>query len=191
MHNPAVTSTSPNPRLLAIGDSWASLGRLDAGLKRGSGLEAGSLGFPGKTAGQVARALRDFPNLPDADTVILLVGINDTTNHVGARTYRRGVDQLRKILARPGRRVLLVETPAILGKPQTIRSRLKQWVLRQIIDFGRTDISHYREAVRYDIPLVPFLWEPDAIFTPDGYHLTDAAFDALGEYLGRQVAIRP
>lgn len=178
--------------VLVVGDSWGTAARLDEGLARATGLRSCSVGYSGKRAGQIAAILRSSP-LPKAETIVMLVGVNDEVQHAGASTYANGVTALRREAAKASSNVLLVELPRVDlerddGSPQR---RAKRWLQRHVWDRGEKEITQkYRAAVRADIPFDPFISSyatHRGMYKGDGIHLTDAAFDQLGEYLGLSV----
>lgn len=193
-------------RVLVVGDSWASGGRLDDALAREVAAKTGaarvcSLGFSGRTTEKIHRDLIAFrPELErqlggKADTAVILAGVNDAVIHVGAKAYRQGVSDLRDALSPLARRVVLVSVPRVdLSKPHgSPLGRVKHFLLRHLNDGGRKDVTLPYRAAAPTLPtidfdsFVPSYSGNEQRYAADGLHLTRAEFANLGAFIGRNV----
>ncbi|MES2834182.1 MAG: GDSL-type esterase/lipase family protein [Pseudomonadota bacterium] len=186
-------------QVLAIGDSWANIPGLEAGLAEGVGGRAVTYGYSGHTAGQIAARLKggDAAYLSETlgrlPAVVFLVGVNDAYLHVGPRAYGEAVRELRAIGAELADRVHVVEVPRVnMRAPEPWwGSRIKRLVYRWVFDLGATDATdRYRRTAAADITYDDFIasfagHEED--YAADGLHLRPERYVDLGRHIGRQL----
>ncbi|AQR62647.1 hypothetical protein BZG35_14065 [Brevundimonas sp. LM2] len=180
--------------VLVIGDSWASMGALDRSGAAAVGARFCSIGFRGRTSRQIADTIRTLPPTALAAagaprTIILLAGVNDVMQHVGADRYAAGMADLRAAARTISDDVRVVEIPWTTPTPRarTPLSWAKRLAHRLWNDQGRTDVTtRYRQAVRTDIDFDAFLpsYAGHEDRYVDGVHLTPAEHDRFGAYLG-------
>ena len=132
------------------------------------------------------------------DYAVVLTGVNDEVQHIGAKRHASDVLALSNYLARGGRRVFVVEAPRISPIDHSwIGARAKHTAGRFINDYGVTDVAPlYRaaaakmgvEVIPFD-PFIPSFVGNETRYQPDGIHLTTAWFNRYATYIGGQIAI--
>lgn len=208
----SVNSGADDYRVLVIGESWASDGKILPDLPRkvserlkGRGVDACSVGFNGRNSKLLYHELREkFPKeklyrLFDGKTpqkVVLLTGVNDEIQHVGASSYveytKRLVDMFSDVDD-----VEIVSVPRVnerTFKPPSLFSALKRFVLRCVHDNCDVQVNDvYRVALWRDHPELKTIEFDNFIeayegneqkYTPDGVHLTDEYFHKYGAFIG-------
>ena len=152
----------PEFRFLIVGDSWASGGRLLPSFAgeflevAGSPLIVCSVGYPGRIAGEIADGVGvdynwDFSALlggrPDA--VVVIAGINDSIQQVGAKRFVAGLEKLSRIETSS---LYFLEIPYIdegAYIPHSFLSSAKLFIFRVFNDFGSDFVMpKYRAAAR-------------------------------------------
>ncbi|MFD2265582.1 SGNH/GDSL hydrolase family protein [Lacibacterium aquatile] len=197
--------------LVVVGDSWASWGKLDDGL-RSAFAEAGrpilvkSHGFPGETSrsvlerfagpgGLAALMAKEYPGR--RVTLLVLVGINDVFSHSGPMSYATHTARFLGLATGCGVRAFVVEIPPVdFGEVAPLSpGGLRRTFYRWVIDGGKTDAAPYRAALR-SIASPGVLIDPapyvdarrSALY--DGRHFTAAAYDEFGHQLGETLLAR-
>ncbi len=211
-------NSGPNDyRVLVVGESWASDGKVFPDLPRavsrrlgGRGVQACSIGFNGRNSRLLYWELREkFPryrlySLYDGkapDKVILMTGVNDAIQHVGAAAYVEFTKKLVEYFSDAGN-VEIISIPRVNErrfKPPNLFSRMKRNILRCFYDgcdFQVNDV--YRVALWRDHPDLHILEFDDFIdkfeghegfYTPDGVHLTDEAYHKYGTFIGAAMTL--
>ena len=201
--------SAPRLRGLVVGESWAGYGymfpNLPATLSARSQrpVTVCSLSMDGATSQVIADVLRvhrkELSTLfggQAPDFVIVLNGVNDQVQHVGAAQHAREtaeiVDQFRDSP------VYVVSAPYIHVKRGLLpwRSRLRYLLNDYLHDGGRSDVAvSYRAAMRksaawhvidYDAFMPGFT---PAAYKADGAHLTPQNFARYGTFLGTQIPL--
>lgn len=137
-------------KTVLLGDSWVAWGHLERPLTAILPDEVRSFGFPGATARDVDRRLRADPTmLREASTVVLVVGVNDTVQHRGARAYARHVLQIARFALAAHVRPFVVAVPSydIDHVPAATFAGLLKRRLLALFD-GRNPIARYRRVLR-------------------------------------------
>lgn len=199
-------------RVLAIGESWASDGKLLPELPQavsarlgGRGVQACTIGFAGRNSRLLYSELREkFPrsrlySLFDGkapNKVVILNGVNDEIQHVGAAAY---VEYTKKIVEYfpDADDVEVVSIPRVNErwfKPPNLFSRMKRNILRCFYDgcdFQVNDV--YRVALWRDHPDLHILEFDNFIdrfegheeyYAFDGIHLTNEYYHKYGRFIG-------
>ena len=204
-------------RILVIGESWASDGKVLPELPRavskrleGRGVRACSLGFAGRNSRLLYAELREkFPKYKlyrlfedkKPDKVVLMNGVNDAIQHVGASAYVEYTKKLVEYFADVDD-VELISIPRVNErnfKPPNFYSALKRSILSCFYDDCERQVNDlYRVALWRDHPELNTL-EYDAFidrfegheqcYTRDGVHLTDEYFHKYGEFVGGAVSL--
>jgi hypothetical protein len=204
-------------RVLVVGESWASDGKLlpdlpEAVSKRldGRGVEACSVGFNGRSSRLLYSEIQDkFPktklySLFDGrtpDKVVIMNGVNDAIQHVGAGAYVEFTRKLVDYFADAGD-VEVISIPRVNErwfKPPNLFSRMKRNVLRCVYDgcvFQINDV--YRVALWRDHPEMHILEFDNFIdrfegheeyYKLDGVHLTDEYLHKYGRFIGTSMIL--
>lgn len=199
-------------RILVVGESWASDGKVFPELAQtvsqrlgGRGVHACSIGFNGRNSRHLYTELREkFPvfrlyellgnRMPDK--VIFMTGVNDVIQHVGASTYVEYTKKLVEYFSEAGD-VEVITIPRVNErwfKPPNLFSRMKRNILRCYYDgcdFQVNDV--YRVALWRDHPEVHILEFDNFIdkfegheefYKFDGVHLTDEWLHRYGRFIG-------
>lgn len=204
-------------RILVIGESWASDGKVLPELPRavskrleGRGVRACSLGFAGRNSRLLYAELREkFPKYKlyrmfedkKPDKVVLMNGVNDAIQHVGASAYVEYTKKLVEYFADVDD-VELISIPRVNERnfrPPNFYSALKRSILSCFYDDCERQVNDlYRVALWRDHPELNTL-EYDAFidryeghercYTTDGVHLTDEYFHKYGEFIGGAVSL--
>ncbi|RNJ49273.1 SGNH/GDSL hydrolase family protein [Methylocystis hirsuta] len=204
-------------RILVIGESWASDGNILPELPRavskrleGRGVQACSLGFAGRNSRLLYGELREkFPKYKlyrvfedkKPDKVILMNGVNDAIQHVGASAYVEYSKKLVEYFADVDD-VEIISIPRVNERnfrPPNFYSALKRSILSCFYDDCERQVNDkYRIALWRDHPDLNTL-EYDAFidryeghercYTRDGVHLTDEYFHKYGEFIGGAVSL--
>lgn len=219
---PAVTCSIVNTgandyRVLVVGESWASDGKVFPELPKavserlgGRGVQACSIGFNGRNSRLLYSELRDkFPkyklySLYEGKTpnkVILMTGVNDEIQHVGASTYVEYTKKLVEYFA-DADDVEVISIPRVNErwfKPPNLFSRIKRNILRcfyDSCDFQVNDV--YRVALWRDHPDLHVLEFDNFIdrfegheeyYKLDGVHLTDEYLHKYGKFIGGAISL--
>jgi hypothetical protein len=212
-----VNNGPDNYRVLVIGESWASDGKTlpelpEAVSKRlgGRGVEACSIGFNGRNSRLLYSELKEkYPKsrlyaLFDGrkpNKVVIMNGVNDAIQHVGASAYveftRKLVDHFAEVDD-----VEVISIPRVNErwfKPPNLFSRMKRNVLRCVYDgcdFQINDV--YRVALWRDHPEMHILEFDNFIdkfegheeyYKLDGVHLTDEYLHKYGRFIGSSIIL--
>lgn len=214
----SLVNDGPNDyRVLVVGESWASDGKVFPELPKavserlgGRGVQACSIGFNGRNSRLLYAELREkFPkyrlfSLYDGkppNKVILMTGVNDEIQHVGAASY---VDFTKKLVDyfSDADDVEVISIPRVNErwfKPPNLFSRMKRNVLRCFYDgcdFQVNDV--YRVALWRDHPDMHILEFDNFIdkfdgheeyYKLDGVHLTDEHLHKYGDFIGRAMTL--
>lgn len=206
-----------NYRILIVGESWASDGKLlpelpQAASRRldGRGVEACSVGFNGRNSRLLYSELREkYPryklyNLFAGQTphkVVIMNGVNDEIQHVGASAYVEYTKKLVDYFADVDD-VEVVAIPRVNErwfKPPNIFSRMKRNILRCVYDgcdFQVNDV--YRVALWRDYPDMNVMEFDNFIekfdgheeyYKFDGVHLTDEWLHKYGAFIGSAMSL--
>jgi hypothetical protein len=203
--------------VLVIGESWASDGKVFPELPRavskrleGRGVVACSIGFNGRNSRLLYTELREkYPryklySLFEGKTphkVIVMNGVNDEIQHVGASTY---VEYTKKIVDyfSDVEDVEVIAIPRVNErwfKPPNLFSRMKRNILRCVYDgcdFQVNDV--YRVALWRDYPDMNVLEFDNFInkfegheeyYQFDGVHLTDEYLHKYGQFIGSAMSL--
>lgn len=207
-------------RVLVIGESWAAYGKLFPELpenlsKRmdGKPVIACSIAFSGRNTRLLYTELRDtFPksriyrelygnHIPDK--LIILNGVNDEIQHVGASAYVEYTKKLVDYFNNDIEDVEPISLPRVNErkfKSPNVFSRIKRAIFRCLHDDCEYQANEkYRVALWRDYPdmqmieydhFMPSYEGNEHRFKPDGVHLRDEDLHAYGAFIGREAAIR-
>jgi hypothetical protein len=205
-------------RLLVVGESWASGGKFFPELPRtiserlhGRGVEACAIGFSGRNSQHLYSELADrFPKEgiyalfggKRPEKVILMTGVNDEIQHVGAATYVEYTKKLADYFS-DADDVEIISLPRVNERgfrPPNLFSYVKRSILRCIYDGCDLQVNDvYRIALSRDHPELHVIEFDDFIdeykgherfYKSDGVHLTDESLHRYGAFLGRETSIR-
>ncbi len=212
-----VNSGADDYRILVVGESWASDGKVFPDLPKtvserlgGRGVQACSVGFNGRNSRLLYAELKE--KLPQyklyslfagktPNKVIVMNGVNDAIQHVGASAY---VEFTRKLVDyfSDADDVEVISIPRVNErwfKPPNLFSRMKRNVLRCLhdgCDFQVNDV--YRVALWRDHPDLHVIEFDNFIdkfegheecYTLDGVHLTDQYYHEYGRFIGRAMTV--
>lgn len=200
-------------RILIIGESWAAKGRLlpyvneEIAKNTNKHTIVCTVGFSGRNAEKLYAELSNnysdqywvklFGSYPDK--VILLTGVNDVAQHVGAKNYSNNLQKIINNFSKS--EVYVMEVPNVdvfLNHGASIprlAKRWGQWVINDRME--KNPISSYREYVKNTIsnvtiiPFDPFLKDFESnknSYTADGIHLTNKEFNRYGIYIGEYLS---
>jgi lysophospholipase L1-like esterase len=216
----SLVNDGPNDyRILVIGESWASEGKIFPDLPKavserlgGRGVQACSIGFNGRNSRLLYSELREkFPkyrlySLYDdkaPDKVVLMTGVNDTIQHVGAATYVEFTKKLVDYFSDAGD-VEIISIPRVNErwfKPPNLFSLMKRNILRCVYDGCDRQVNDvYRVALWRDHPDLHILEFDNFIdkfagheenYTLDGVHLTDRCYHRYGKFIGSTITLAP
>lgn len=206
-------------RLLVIGESWAAYGKLFPELPQtlsermgGKPVEACSIAFSGRNTRLLYTELLDklpkekiYWDLYDRktpDKLIVVNGVNDEIQHVGASAYveytKKLVDYFNDI-----EDVELISVPRVNEKKfksPNIFSAVKRAIFRCLHDGCEYQANEkYRVALWRDHPELQVIefdnfmekYEGNEYrFKPDGVHLTDEELHKYGAFIGRSASLR-
>ncbi|MBI1980836.1 MAG: SGNH/GDSL hydrolase family protein [Methylocystis sp.] len=213
-----VNGGSNEYKVLIVGESWASYGKILPELPRavskrlqGRGVTACSIGFAGRNSRLLYSELREkFPTeklyrLFDGkkpDTVVLMNGVNDEIQHVGASAYVEYTKKLVEYFSDVDD-VQIIAIPRVNErrfKPPTLYSAVKRRILSCFYDQCQQQVNDlYRVALWRDHPELTTIEYDDFIdryegnerrYTADGVHLTDEYFHKYGEFIGGALSLR-
>ena len=205
-------------KILVIGESWASDGKLLPELPRAvadrlpdRGVKACSVGFAGRNSRLLYTELRDkFPTeklyrLFDGrkpDKVVLMNGVNDEIQHVGASAYVEYTKKLVEFFSDVDD-VQIIAIPRVNErkfKPPNLYSAVKRSILSCFYDECQKQVNDlYRVALWRDHPELNIIEYDDFIdryegnegrYTADGVHLTDEYFHKYGKFIGGALSLR-
>ena len=204
-------------KILIVGESWASDGKILPELPRavserlhGRGVKACSLGFAGRNSRLLYTELREkFPREKlyrlfedrKPDKVILMNGVNDEIQHVGASAYVEYTKKLVEYFSDVDD-VQIIAIPRVNErrfKPPTLYSAVKRCILSCFYDQCQHQVNDlYRVALWRDHPELNIIEYDDFIdryegnerrYTADGVHLTDEYFHKYGKFIGGALAL--
>lgn len=199
---------SAETRVLVLGESWAAGDRLLPELSDAlSSVEPSrvcTMGYSGRTAAEILAEFSTEDGLGQAsealggraDRLLVISGVNDTLQHVGAENYASNVAAIVEFVGAPN--AYVVEVPWVSERASSnILRNIKRGLSRYLNDGGSEDVTQaYRDAVAASeanfmiIDYDAFMPEFDASsFQPDGIHLTPEGFKSYGAYLGRAMAL--
>jgi hypothetical protein len=205
-------------RLLVVGESWASEGKFFPELPQtisdrlqGRGVRACSIGFTGRSSRHLYLELREkFPKekiyalfgAKKPDKVILMNGVNDEIQHVGAANYVEYTKKISEYFSEVDD-VEIISIPRVNErrfKPPNLFSYVKRSILRCLYDNCDTQVNDvYRIALSRDHPELRMIEFDDFIdqyegyehlYTSDGVHLTDDSLHQYGAFLGTAASVR-
>lgn len=205
-------------KILVVGESWASDGRIFPELPKivsarldGRGVVACSIGFSGRNSRLLYHELIEkFPHArirqlfggAAPDKLLLMTGVNDTIQHIGASNYveytKKLVDYFEGV-----EDIQLISIPRVnerTFRPPNLYSSIKRDILRCIYDGCDYQVNDvYRTALWRDHPELRVIDYDDFIdefrdhehcHTPDGIHLTGEYYHKYGTFLGVTMSIR-
>lgn len=189
-------------RVLIVGESWASKGRLLPELpiavarRSNERVRACSIGYSGQNSAKVRaqfdprQAVEQLGGAPD--NFVVLLGVNDQIQHRGAEFFSDNINTLAKTF--PQATVQAVSAPIIsltppLALPNRVKNRMAGWfnsdvngdyyaalVTRlgagRVIDFKQFSAGYPAEKQR---------------FAKDGIHFTTTGYHAYGRFIGEQL----
>lgn len=190
----------PAQQLLVVGESTAAgvgvtehaeglASQLAQSLHRASGESVGwqTFGCNGARLADVLDAVAAAPLRP-ADTVLLSMGVNDTTGFTGLRQYRQRLLSLRSTLeSRFAAPLVLLSVPPMhrfTALPQPLRLMMG-WRARQVDQVKRDLAARYPNAFRY-IAYPPMT--DTALLASDGYHPGPLGYRAMAEAIADRLA---
>jgi len=213
----AVNGGRNNYKILIVGESWATGGRFFPELQEtvskrlgGRGVEACAIGFSGRSSKLLYHELlQKFPietlygrwDEKKPDTVVLMTGVNDAIQHVGASAYVEYTKKLTEYFSRVDD-VELIAIPRVdekRFKPPNLFSALKRNILMCVYDdcqFHANDV--YRMALYRDHPelrviefddFIPRYDGHEACYTADGVHLTEECLHKYGVFVGEALTL--
>ena len=200
-------------RLLVVGESWATGGKFFPELPQaiserlhGRGVNACAIAFAGRNSKLLYFELREkFPtdrlygyyDEKKPDKVILMTGVNDEIQHVGAASYVEYTKKLVEYFSEVDD-VELISLPRVAErqfKAPNLYSAIKRTLLRCIYDGCDVQVNDlYRIALWRDHPELHVIEYDDFIssydgheecYTFDGIHLTEECLHKYGAFLGR------
>ncbi|GGY62073.1 SGNH/GDSL hydrolase family protein [Marinobacter zhanjiangensis] len=193
----------PDRRILVIGESTAAgvgVQRHDQGLasqlarllhkQSGQTVAWHTFGINGATLAELLAELNDklpLDSLPDADLVLLSMGVNDTTNFTPRHRFRQQLLILREILKdRYPTPIHLLSVPPMhlfTALPEPLR-QMMGWRARQLDDVYRKlarskpdDFIHLRYRTVTDASLL----------AEDGYHPGETGYKLMAESIRHQI----
>jgi hypothetical protein len=203
--------------ILVVGESWASDGRILPELPRavserlqGRGVKACSVGFSGRNSRLLYSELREkFPREKlyrlfagqTPDKVVLMNGVNDEIQHVGASAYVEYTKKLVEYFSDVDD-VEIISIPRVNErrfKPPNLYSAVKRSLLSCFYDECQQQVNDlYRVALWRDHPELKMIEYDDFIeryegnerrYTADGVHLTDENFHKYGGFIGGALSL--
>ena len=213
-----VEGTGRDYRLLVVGESWASGGKFFPELPQaissrlgGRGVEACSIGFAGRNSKLLYFELREkFPtdrlygyyDERKPDKVILMTGVNDEIQHVGAASYVEYTKKLVEYFSDVDD-VEIISLPRVAERQfraPNLYSGLKRTLLRCLYDGCRLQVNElYRIALWRDHPELHVIEYDDFIssydgheecYTMDGVHLTEECLHKYGAFIGKATSLK-
>lgn len=205
-------------RILVVGESWASDGKIFPELPKivserlkGRAVEACSIGFAGRNSRLLYAELSEkYPREKlyrlfegkRPQKVILMTGVNDEIQHIGAAAYVEYTKKLVDYFSDVGD-VELISIPRVNErnfKSPNLFSAVKRFLSRCFhdgCDFRAND--QYRVALWRDHPELQVIEFDDFLdryegnerfYTPDGVHLTDDSFHIYGKFIGGALSLQ-
>jgi hypothetical protein len=213
-----VNSGSSDFKILVVGESWAADGKIFPELPRtvsdrlrGRGVQACSIGFPGRNSRLLYLELREkFPKEKlyalfggkKPDKIIFMTGVNDEIQHVGASSYVEYTKKLVEFFSEIDD-VEIITIPRVNERhfrPPNLFSSIKRFVLRCVYDNCDRQVNDlYRAALWRDHPELRLIEYDDFIdqydgheqcYLADGVHLTDDYFHKYGTFIGNATLLR-
>ena len=190
-------------RILAVGDSIiAGVGAKDLSralvgqtasqlsMRLGCRVRWEARGKIGVNAGQVLRRILPHLACPEADAILLSVGVNDVTGLTRVAVWRRNLEMLLAALHRHAPRavVAVAGIPPLKGFPLLpqplralfgLRGEAFDRVLRKVV-------SQHPFAVHVPLDFAP---HPDH-FSADGYHPSEQSYQTFGRMMTDHLADR-
>ena len=215
----AATGTGDRPyNILVVGELWARGGRFFpelpetvSGRLGGRLVRACSIGFSGRNSIRLERelkagfdhdAIRALFGGAAPDNVIILSGVNDVTQHIGARAYAARTRNIASYLAIDGSIVQVVEVPRVDERHAAISNvlgRAKRFVQKWLYDRGSNVVAErYRQELRSADPLlatiafdkfIPTFEGNEHLYADDGLHLRIEVFHRYGTFLGNELLL--
>jgi hypothetical protein len=205
-------------KILVVGESWASDGKIFPDLPRsvsdrlrGRGVQACSIGFSGRNSRLLYSELREsFPKErlyrlfagQTPDKIILMTGVNDEIQHVGASTYVEYTKKLTEYFSDVDD-VEVISMPRVNErkfKAPNLFSHFKRLIFRCLYDNCDLQVNDaYRIALWRDHPELRMIEYDNFIdgyegheqfYTSDGVHLTDEYLHKYGAYIGSAISIK-
>jgi len=212
-----VNSGDNDYRILVVGESWASDGKVfpelpNAASERlgGRGVQACSLGFNGRNSRLLYSELREkfsrekISNLyggKPPHKVVLLTGVNDEIQHVGASNYVEFTKKLVEYFA-DAESVEVISIPRVnerYFKPPNLFSQVKRTILRCFYDGCDYQVNDlYRVALWRDHPELRVIEFDNFIdkfegheeyYAMDGVHLTNEYYHKYGRFIGGAISL--
>jgi hypothetical protein len=213
----SVGGGSNDYRILVVGESWASDGKVFPDLPNavsqrlgGRGVQACSIGFNGRNSRLLYWELREkFPKYKlyslyggkAPNKVVLMTGVNDAIQHVGPAAYVEFTEKLVDYFSDAGD-VEVISVPRVNErwfKPPNLFSMAKRNILRCLHDGCALQVTDlYRVALWRDRPDLHILEFDNFIdkfeghedsYTPDGVHLTDETYHKYGRFVGSRMIL--
>lgn len=204
-------------RLLVVGESWASGGKFFPELPQtisdrlhGRAVDACAIAFAGRNSKLLYFELREkFPtdrlygyyDEKKPDKVMLMTGVNDEIQHVGAASYVEYTKKLVEYFS-DVKDVELISLPRVAERQfraPNLYSAIKRTLLRCLYDgCGLQANDLYRIALWRDHPELHVIEYDDFIgsydgheecYTFDGVHLTDECLHKYGVFLGKAASL--
>jgi hypothetical protein len=205
-------------KILVVGESWATDGKFFPELPmtvsqrlNGRGVQACSLGFSGRNSQLLYQELREkFPTEilfglygeKKPDKVILMTGVNDEIQHVGAATYVKYTKKLVEYFSEVDS-VEVISIPRVNErkfKSPNLYSRIRRSIFRCLYDNCDYQANDsYRMALWRDHPELHMIEYDNFIdqydgheqgYTSDGVHLTDEYYHKYGTFIGNATSIK-
>lgn len=212
-----VTGFGADYRILVVGESWSSDGKLFPELPKavsqrlkGRGVQACSIGFNGRNSRLMYSELREkFPKErikqiagdKKLDKVVIMNGVNDEIQHVGASTYVEYTKKLVEYFSDAGD-VEVVSIPRVnerYYRPPNLFSLIKRTILRCFFDGCDYQINDlYRVALWRDHPelhviefdnFVDKFEGHEEYYVLDGVHLTNEYYHKYGAFIGGAISL--
>ncbi|MEM8915841.1 MAG: SGNH/GDSL hydrolase family protein [Pseudomonadota bacterium] len=203
--------------VLVVGESWAVGRRLFPALHQAVAerLDHGpvrvcTIGLSGRNSAKIhtqftatfpkAELLRLFDDQPP-DNVVLLTGVNDIAQHIGASQYSSFTKKLTDHLSfAPKIEVVTVPRVDELGiRSPSKFGQIKWHIQRYLNDGGEREVAEtYRERLRRDHPeiatidfdaFIPSFAGNEAFYMPDGMHLTPDGYQRYGAFIGSSISL--
>lgn len=204
-------------RILVVGESWASYGKFFPELPKivserlkGRGVKACSVGFAGRNSRLLFAELSEkFPKEKlyrlfegkRPQKIILMTGVNDEIQHIGASAYVEYTKKLVEFFS-DVEDVEIISIPRVNErhfKSPNLYSAVKRFISRCFFDGCDYQANDkYRVALWRDHPELQVIEFDDFLdryegnegfYTADGVHLTDDAFHKYGNFIGGALSL--
>lgn len=170
-------------RVVILGDSWVFNDKLTDPIMETLNIYTESKGYPGYTTRDLVSKLDSILITPPL-AVIIVAGVNDHAQQLGADFYSYHAELLRSMCKDKGTIPILVELPRYY--PDDLELSLNSWIIinaQGIIHGTNQTIEQYREQI---IPEV-YALDLHQTFYRDAAHLNDIGQRQYGYYLANQV----